>query len=51
MSQLLSLYNDFVEAAVRIGKIIVDELELPDKDKTIKPLDIGTLHYTTFKTS
>lgn len=39
--ELLRVTKDFVHLAELYGKIIISEKELPDDEKTIKPIDIG----------
>ena len=41
--ELTELGNDFVACASKYGKIIISELYLNYKDKTIKPLTVGGL--------
>ena len=38
---LLRLSDEFCETAQRIGRIIIDELSLPNSKKTYKPRDMG----------
>ncbi|KAH3759766.1 Histidine kinase A [Pelomyxa schiedti] len=40
-SQIAQFANDFVYSASLYGKIIISELGMPEKEKTIKPISIG----------
>lgn len=39
--QLAVLHEEFVRTATLFGKIIISERFIPDKQKTVQPLDVG----------